>query len=333
VTPPVLSVEGLEKRFPVARPLSSRLRRQPPQAVTAVDGVSLYVERGRILGVVGESGCGKTTLARCMVRLVEPDAGTIHVDGTDVRALEGGELRRMRGRIQMVFQDPYTSLNPGLTIGAAIGEAARVHGTAERGQEDEYVRETLELVGLSPDLARHSPKALSGGQRQRAAVARALAVKPDVLIADEAVSALDVSSQAQILNLLRRLTDELGLATVFIAHQLAVIAHVADHVAVMYLGQVVERGPTAEVFGSPQHPYTRALLDAHPEPSVAERRPEPAVKGDIPSPLAMPSGCRFRTRCPYAEERCHEPPAVERVGPDHEARCVVLPFAAGASKG
>ena len=326
----ILEVSELRKRYPVARSLAGWLARRPAGAVTAVDGVSLSVPRGHVLGIVGESGCGKTTLARCVVRLVEPDGGTVRLDGQELLTLSRAEMRSTRKRIQMVFQDPYTSLNPRLTIGSAIGEAARVHGVVDRAGEKAYVEELLALVGLGASVAGRLPRALSGGQRQRAVIARALAVKPDVLIADEAVSALDVSIQAQILNLLRRLTDELGLATLFIAHQLAVIANISDSVAVMYLGQIVEQGPTGEIFRSPQHPYTRALLAAHPEPDADASRGSAPLAGEIPSPLQMPSGCRFRTRCAFAQERCLDPPPVVEVADGHMARCAVLPFREGA---
>jgi oligopeptide/dipeptide ABC transporter ATP-binding protein len=326
VAEPILKIEGLSKRFVMARSPLQWARRQPPRALTAVDGVSLELRRGEVLGVVGESGCGKTTLARCVLRLVEPDEGSICLDGSDLLALSRSELRAARKRVQMVFQDPYASLNPRMTIGAAIGEAARVHRLVDAAGERAYVERMLELVGLPASARERLPKALSGGQRQRAVIARALALKPDVLIADEAVSALDVSIQAQILGLLRELTDELGLATLFIAHQLAVIAHISDSVAVMYLGQVVEQGPTASVFRAPRHPYTRALLDAHPEPGADRRNGPPAVSGDIPSPLEMPTGCRFHTRCAYAEERCLQPPPLLDLGGEHLARCAVLPF-------
>src|SRR5437868_5877981 len=256
----ILVVEELVKTFSVPRTARETLQRRPRRALVAVDGVSLDVKQGEVLGVVGESGCGKTTLAHCVVRLLDPDSGSVQLAGIDLLELGRADLRKARRRIQMIFQDPYTSLNPRRTVGDAIAEAALVHRTTTRENAGAFVTETLALVGLGPGIARRRPRELSGGQRQRVAIARALAVRPEVLIADEAVSALDVSIQAQVLNLLRSLTDELGLATIFIGHQLAVVAHVSDRVAIMHLGQIVEHGATRDVFENPQHPYTNVLL-------------------------------------------------------------------------
>jgi oligopeptide transport system ATP-binding protein len=325
---PLLEVTDVMKRFDLRRSLRSRLSREPAPRLTAVDGVSFSLGRNETLGIVGESGSGKTTLARCLTRLVEPDGGSIVFDGTDISALERRELQRVRRRIQVVFQDPFTSLNPRMTVGSAIAEPLRVHGIASRQEAPARVAELLDLVGLPSSATRRFPSELSGGQRQRVAIARSLAPQPELLIADEAVSALDVSIQAQILNLLVELTDRLGLTMIFISHQLSVIASVADTVAVMYLGRIVESGPVGRVFSDPQHPYTAALLAANPEPVPVRRRREPAIRGDIPSPLEIPSGCRFRTRCAYVQGRCAEvdPPAAQ-VAPGHSARCIVLPFA------
>jgi len=325
---PLLEVTDLVKRFDLRRSLRSRLSRDPAPRLTAVDGVSFSLGRNQTLGIVGESGSGKTTLARCLTRLVEPDGGSVVFDGTDIGAVAGRELQRVRRRIQVVFQDPFTSLNPRMTVGAALAEPLRVHGVASRKEAPARVAELLDLVGLASTVTRRFPRELSGGQRQRVAIARSLAPQPELLIADEAVSALDVSIQAQILNLLVDLTDRLGLTMVFISHQLSVIASVADTVAVMYLGRIVESGPVGLVFTDPQHPYTAALLAANPEPVPERRRRQPAIRGDKPTPLEIPTGCRFRTRCAYVQERCAEvdPPAAQ-VAPGHSAHCVVLPFA------
>ena len=264
----LLHVQGLCKDFGLRRTVAERITREQAKPVRAVDDVSFTLSRGEILGLVGESGSGKTTLARCIIRLVEPDAGTIKLDGVDVRAAGGGELRELRRRMQMVFQDPYSSLNPRMTVGAALQEAGRVHNRPGSENGEQFVREALERVHLSANLAKRRPRELSGGQRQRVAVARALAVGPEVLIADEAVSALDVSVQAQLLNLFLDLRDELGVAILFVAHQLAVIAEVADRVAIMNRGQLVEDGQTAAVFANPQDEYTKSLLAAHPRPRL-----------------------------------------------------------------
>jgi ABC-type glutathione transport system ATPase component len=264
----LLHVQGLCKDFGLRRTVVERITREQAKPVRAVDDVSFTLRRGEILGLVGESGSGKTTLARCIIRLVEPDAGTIKLDGVDVRAAGGGELRELRRRMQMVFQDPYSSLNPRMTVGAALQEAGRVHNRPGSENGEQFVREALERVHLSANLAGRRPRELSGGQRQRVAVARALAVGPEVLIADEAVSALDVSVQAQLLNLFLDLRDELGVAILFVAHQLAVIAEVADRVAIMNRGALVEDGQTAAVFANPQDEYTKSLLAAHPRPRL-----------------------------------------------------------------
>ena len=264
----VLSVDSITKDFRLRRGAEGR---GGTTSHRAVDGVSFNLQRGEILGLAGGSGSGKTTLARCIIRLVEPDSGSVLLDGSDVLSLKGKELRRMRRRIQMVFQDPYSSLNPRLSIGSAILEVGRVHSRPGADDGDQFVREMLDRVQLSPALALRMPRELSGGQRQRVAIARALAAGPDVLIADEAVSALDVSVQAQLLNLFSNLRDELGLSIIFVAHQLAVLASVADRVAVMSTGVLVELGTTKDVFKSPQHDYTKALLDAHPRADPTQR--------------------------------------------------------------
>lgn len=328
MTEPLLSVQGVQKAFPVRRSLVDRVRRVPQERVVAVDHVSFELRLGETLGIVGESGSGKTTLARCLIRLYEPDAGRIVFDGTDIARARAAELRALRRRIQMIFQDPYSSLNPRLTVGSALLEAGRVHGRVDSGCEAGFVAELLETVGLTGSTAQRRPRQLSGGQRQRVAIARALAVGPDVLIADEAVSALDVSIQAQILALFEDLKRQLNLTIIFISHQLSVISHVADRVAVMYLGRIVECGPTLQLFASPQHPYTKALLDADPVPDPAHKRRGAAAVGEIPSSLALPAGCRFRVRCPYSQPICEETdPELALVDAgEQSAACHVLPF-------
>jgi ABC-type glutathione transport system ATPase component len=266
---PLLSVRNVVKEFGLRRTLSERVTHAQTEPHRAVDDVSLQLRRGEILGLAGGSGSGKTTLARCIVRLIEPDAGTIELAGADVRAARGGELRELRRRMQMVFQDPYASLNPRMTVGTALLEVGRVHHRPGAEEGEQFVRDALERVHLGAGIASRRPRELSGGQRQRVAVARALAAGPEVLIADEPVSALDVSVQAQLLNLFLDLRDDLGVAILFVAHQLAVIAEVADRVAVMNRGRLVEEGETAAVFGNPQDEYTKALLAAHPRPRPA----------------------------------------------------------------
>jgi oligopeptide transport system ATP-binding protein len=326
---PILVATALSRAFQGRRSVADMARLRAAPRLTALDRVSIELWPGRVLGVVGESGSGKTTLARCLVRLVEPDSGSVTFDGNDVLAARGADLATIRRRMQLVYQDPYTSLDPRVSVRDTIAEPARVHRLVDRSDVDGLVGRMLDLVGLPATVARRRPRELSGGQRQRVAIARALALQPRVLIADEAVSALDVSIQAQILNLLDQLRSELDLAILFIAHQLGVIAHLADTVAVMYLGRIVERGPVAELFLAPRHPYTAALLAANPGLRPRAGR-APSLSGEIPSPYAIPVGCRFSTRCRYVEDRCRatEPDALV-VGPDHEVRCVVLPPLAG----
>jgi len=300
----LLAVENLEKRY---------------GAVRAVDGVSFNVARGETLALVGESGCGKSTTARLALRLIEPSAGTLHFDGADITALRGAALRKLRRRMQIIFQDPYASLNPRLTVGATIAEPMHVHhlpGARER------VAELLGLVGLAPFHADRYPHEFSGGQRQRIGIARALAVQPELVVCDEPVSALDVSIQAQVVNLLKDLQARFGLAYLFIAHDLAVVRHMADRVAVMYLGRIVETAPVRSLFAAPRHPYTRALLAAipHPDPSRRGRVQPPA--GDVPNPANPPPGCRFHTRCPHVAPICRERvPPLTMLAPDHGAAC------------
>lgn len=268
---PIVKVEGLVKRFQLRRSLLDGLRRVPPKSHVAIDNVSFSLHRGEILGLAGQSGSGKSTVARCLTRLVTPDAGAIDLDGEDVRAVSGASLREIRRRMQMIYQDPYTSLNPRMTVGAAIIEAGQVHRRPGSENPKKFVSRLLEQVGLPSGMAMRRPRELSGGQRQRVAIARSLAVGPDVLIADEAVSALDVSVQVQLLNLFVDLRDQLGLSILFISHQLAVLAEVCDRVAIMHRGRIVEIGTTIDVFGNPQDAYTRELLAAHPDPDPSHR--------------------------------------------------------------
>lgn len=321
----ILDVVELTKAFVPRRTLGDVLLRRESGRLVAVDDVSFRLEANQTLGIVGESGSGKSTLAKCLVRLVEPDSGRVELEGVDVLKMSRRELVNARRGMQMVYQDPYSSLTPGLTVEQAIAEAARYHGLVTKETQQARVMELLDSVGLPRSVAARRPRELSGGQRQRVAVARALAVQPEILIADEAVSALDVSVQAQILNLIARLQAELGLSVVFIAHQLSVIDHMADRVLVMYLGRIVESGPTSIVFREPRHPYTAGLLEAQPSLDRRATRRKPALQGEIPSPLNMPVGCRFQTRCPLVQDVCRavDPPSVE-LSPGHFSACHVL---------
>jgi oligopeptide transport system ATP-binding protein len=300
----LIALRGLAVHFPL---LSGLLGRRQIGTVRAVDGVDLEIRRGETLGLVGESGCGKSTLGRAMLQLVRATAGQVYFDGMELTALSDEELRPLRRRMQMVFQDPFGSLNPRMTVGETVSEPMRVHGLAGVVESHERATELLRTVGLNPDMLNRFPHEFSGGQRQRVGIARALAAEPDFIVCDEPVSALDVSIQAQILNLFEALRDRLGLTYVFIAHDLAVVRHLSDRIAVMYLGQIVEIAPKQTLYATPLHPYTEALLSAAPVPDRAVetvRRQRIALQGDAPSPLHPPIGCRLHPRCPKARDNC-----------------------------
>jgi oligopeptide/dipeptide ABC transporter ATP-binding protein len=316
---PLLEVRDLVKHFPLHKGLFGRAAGH----VRAVDGVSFAIAPGEVLGLVGESGCGKTTTGRAVLRLVEPTSGSVRFDGREVLDLPGGELRALRRRMQIIFQDPYSSLNPRHTIGAIVGEPLAIHGLARGREARERVAELLRLVGLAPEHARRYPHEFSGGQRQRIGVARALAVGPQLIVADEPVSALDVSIQAQVLNLLQDLRARLSLTYLFIAHDLSVVEHVSDRVAVMYLGRIAELAPSRILYAGARHPYTQALLSAIPRTAPGARRARIVLKGDVPSPAQPPPGCRFHPRCRLADgDRCErEEPTLREIAPGHWVAC------------
>ena len=314
---PLLTASHLKKFYPVARGFFGK-----PDYVRAVDDVSFTLEQGETLGLVGESGCGKSTLARLLLRLEDPTEGSINLDGVEMTGIRGEELHRMRGKFQMIFQDPYGSLNPRMSIFSILEEALKLHTKLDAAGRDKRIRELLKLVGLNPDYAMRYPHQFSGGQRQRIGIARALAVNPAFIIADEPVSALDVSVQAQIVNLLQDIQKQTGVAFLFIAHDLAVVEHICHRIMVMYLGRIMEIGPSEEVCSDPLHPYSLALLSSVPQIDQSRRRERIILKGDVPSPLNPPSGCRFHTRCPFAQPRCATEIAVlQEVSPGRFCAC------------
>ncbi|WP_374447758.1 ABC transporter ATP-binding protein [Stella sp.] len=314
----LLEVEGLAKHFPVRRGLLQRVQGH----VKAVDGVSFRLAAGETLAVVGESGCGKSTLGRLVLRLIEPTAGAVRWRGEDIFGLPPARMRALRREMQIVFQDPYASLNPRLTVGQMLAEPLMLHGIARGAAAAARVTELLALVGLAPEHARRYPHEFSGGQRQRIGIARALAAGPRLLVGDEPVSALDVSIRAQVVNLLQDLQRRLGLAYLFVSHDLGVVRHIADRVAVMYLGRIVETAPKAALYAGPRHPYTAALLAAIPVADPRLKRDRPILEGDVPSPMAPPPGCRFHTRCAHAVDRCRsEVPPLDQDGDGHAVAC------------
>jgi len=318
----ILAVDNIAKSFPLTASLWRRMTRKPQVAVRALNGVSFGIARGETLGIVGESGCGKSTLARCLVRLNDCDSGTIRFEGQDIANLQGAGRRQFNRRVQMIFQDPYSSLNPRMRVRQILGEALSVHRMRPASEIPARIAELLDIVRLPQDAADKYPHQFSGGQRQRIGIARALAVEPEVLVADELVSALDVSVQAQVVNLLLRLQDELGLTVVFVAHDLRLVRHISHRVAVMYLGRIVEIGPTERLFSAPAHPYTQALLAAAPEMDPRRRNTTPATRGELPSPLNLPTGCAFHTRCPFAFDRCRsERPELHGTNEDDLVAC------------
>lgn len=317
----LLDVKGLKKHFKTKKEKVSK-EQQSSTLVKAVDGVSFKVKKGETLGIVGESGCGKSTMGRAILQLVKPSEGEVWFQGNDISKLKSKQMNKMRKDIQIIFQDPYSSLNPRMTVGAMLAEIVRTHKITPKSEEKEYVKNLLEQVGLRPEHYWHYPHEFSGGQRQRISIARALAVKPKLIICDEAVSALDVSVQAQVLNLLEKLKQKYNLTYIFISHDLSVVKHVSDRVGVMYLGKIVELAGKDVIYDSPSHPYTKALFSAIPDISNEKKQEEVFLKGDIPSPLNIPSGCRFHTRCPIAVESCKRmEPSLENKQRNHYVAC------------
>jgi len=315
---PLLIVRNLRTTFPVYGGILSR----EIGRVKAVDGISLRIDRGYTLGLVGESGCGKTTLGRSILRLLEPDEGELLVEGKNILTMGKKELRSMRRNMQIIFQDPYASLNPRMTAGAIVGEGMKIHGIASGKSLRERVVKLFELVGLPSDAMGRYPHEFSGGQRQRIGIARALSLTPSLIVADEPVSALDVSIQAQIINLLLDLQEKFGLSYLFISHDLRIVRHISDHVAVMYLGKIIEEAAREELYSHPSHPYTQALLSAVPVPDPAQRKKKSSLSGDVPSPMNPPPGCSFHPRCPHMENRCKEEvPLPREVTPGHKTSC------------
>jgi oligopeptide/dipeptide ABC transporter ATP-binding protein len=318
---PLLSVRGLKTHFPIRGGLLGRVR----ETVRAVDGIDLDVRAGEVLGVVGESGCGKTTMGRTMLKLIEPTAGSISFQGQDITRLDRQHMAPLRRQMQIIFQDPFSSLNPRLTIENILSAPFEIHGLAAGEDKRDRVARLLAMVGLRPDAARRYPHEFSGGQRQRIGIARALALGPKLIVGDEPVSALDVSIQAQIINLLKQLQADLGLTYVLISHNLSVVSHISDRVAVMYLGRIVEIAPREALYFEPRHPYTEALLSAAPSATVGRRRNRIILQGDVPSPMRPPTGCRFHPRCPKVFARCRtddpELTAVADAGDGHKVAC------------
>ncbi len=313
----LVRVRGLFKHFPVAG---------SDDVVRAVDGVTFEIFKGETLGLVGESGCGKSTVGRCLLRLIEPTRGEVYFEDEDVLAMSGSELRALRREMQIIFQDPYASLNPRLKVSDIIGEPLKIHGLGNKAERRARVAELLSKVGLDPDYMNRYPHEFSGGQRQRLGIARALALNPKLIVADEPVSALDVSVQAQVINLLEDLQKEFKLTYLFISHGLAVVEHISDRVAVMYLGRIVEIASTAKLYANPLHPYTRALLSAIPIPDPTRKRERIVLHGDVPTPINPPAGCRFHTRCPEAIPECTQiDPNLRTVAPGHSVACIRVP--------